>query len=70
MLVLSRKLDEVIFIGDVKVMVVEIRGDKVRLGIEAPPDVPVDREEVRNAKARSRSQKDGRVGGVIGSRKG
>lgn len=47
MLVLSRKKDEKIIIGDqITVMVIEIRGDKVRLGIDAPRDVTVHREEV------------------------
>ena len=47
MLCLSRKKNEVIRIGDnIKLMVIEIRGDKVRLGIEAPRDVAVHREEV------------------------
>jgi carbon storage regulator len=47
MLVLSRKKDETIFIGDdIEVMVVEIRGDKVRLGIIAPQEMPVHRREV------------------------
>ena len=47
MLVLSRHRDEAIVIGDdVRIVVVEIRGDKVRLGIEAPRDVGVHREEV------------------------
>ena len=42
MLVLSRKKDEAIVIGDdIKVFIVDIRGDKVRLGIEAPSDVSV-----------------------------
>lgn len=50
MLVLSRKKDEKIMIGDsITLMVIEIRGDKVRLGIEAPKDVPVHREEVYDA---------------------
>jgi carbon storage regulator len=50
MLVLSRKRDEQIIIGDsIIITVVEIRGDKVRLGIEAPPDVPVHRREVYDA---------------------
>lgn len=50
MLVLSRKKDETIVInGSIKVTVVEIRGDKVRLGIEAPRDVVVHRQEVLNA---------------------
>lgn len=47
MLVLSRKTNEAIVINDdIKVVVVEIRGDKVRLGIVAPKDVPVHRQEV------------------------
>ena len=47
MLVLSRKKSERIIIDDsIKITVVEIRGDKVRLGIEAPSNVPVHREEV------------------------
>lgn len=50
MLVLSRHRDEEIMIGDdIKVVVVEIRGDKVRLGIEAPSRVPVHRREVYDA---------------------
>ena len=47
MLVLSRKKNETIVINnDIIITVVEIRGDKVRLGIVAPKDVPVHREEV------------------------
>ncbi len=50
MLVLSRKKNECIVINnDVIVTVVEIRGDKVRLGIVAPKDVPVHRQEVFDA---------------------
>lgn len=50
MLVLSRQRDETIYIGDhIKITVVDIRGDKVRLGIEAPKDVSVHREEVYEA---------------------
>jgi carbon storage regulator len=50
MLVLSRKKNESIVINnDIVVTVVEIRGDKVRLGIVAPKDVPVHREEVYEA---------------------
>ena len=50
MLVLIRKKDEKIVIGDsITLMVIEIRGDKVRLGIEAPRDVTVHREEVYDA---------------------
>ncbi len=47
MLVLSRKKDESIVIAnDIVVTVIDVRGDKVRLGIVAPKDVPVHREEV------------------------
>ena len=47
MLVLSRKKNEQIMIGDdIVLTVVEVRGDRVRLGIEAPSDVPVHRYEV------------------------
>ena len=50
MLVLSRKKDEKIIIGDnIAIMIVDIQGDKVRLGIEAPRDVTVHREEVYEA---------------------
>ena len=50
MLVLSRKKDEKIIIGDqITLMVIDIRGDKVRLGIEAPKEVAVHREEVYEA---------------------
>ena len=50
MLVLSRKLNEKIIINNVvTVTVVEIRGDKVRLGIVAPKEVPVHRQEVYDA---------------------
>jgi carbon storage regulator len=50
MLVLSRQRDESIVIGDnVVVTIVDIRGDKVRLGIEAPGEVPVHRQEVYEA---------------------
>jgi len=53
-LVLSRKKNENIRIGqDIVVTVVEIRGDKVRLGIEAPKEVPVHRQEVFDAIQRS-----------------
>ena len=50
MLVLSRKINETIIINDnIVITVVDIRGDKVRLGIEAPKDVPVHRREVYDA---------------------
>lgn len=60
MLVLSRKKNESIIINDhITITVVEIRGDKVRLGIEAPKDVTVHRREVYEAiqnQLRSRQQ--------------
>ena len=56
MLVLSRKRDERIMIGDeISLLVVDIRGDKVRLGIEAPSDVTVHRKEVYEAIQRERA---------------
>lgn len=63
MLVLSRKPNEQIVIGDgIVITVVEIRGDKVRLGVEAPRDVSVHRKEValalRNAQHTESGQSD------------
>jgi carbon storage regulator len=56
MLVLSRKKNESIVINnDITVTVVEIRGDKVRLGIVAPKEVPVHRQEVYDAIHASKS---------------
>lgn len=50
MLCLSRKKDEVICIGEnIRIMIVEIRGDKVRIGIDAPADVEVHRLEIFQA---------------------
>jgi len=50
MLVLTRKLGEVIRVGDaVTVRILEVKGNQVRLGIEAPPDVRIYREEVYRA---------------------
>jgi len=50
MLVLSRQRDESIMIGDnVQITIVDIRGDKVRLGIIAPAEIPVHRKEVYDA---------------------
>lgn len=56
MLILSRKKHEVIMIGEITVMVVEIRGDKVRLAVEAPKDVPVHRKEVYDAIKKAAAQ--------------
>lgn len=57
MLVLSRHRDESIIIADnIVVTVVDIRGDKVRLGIDAPREVPVHRQEVFDAIVRENQQ--------------
>ena len=59
MLVLSRKKDEIIDIGDdIQIVVVEIRGGIVRLGISAPPDVTVHRREVTEAIAQEEAVTD------------
>lgn len=59
MLVLSRKKNESIVINDnIVVTIVEIRGDKVRLGIEAPRDIPVHRREVLDAILREQNLAD------------
>jgi len=55
MLVLSRHVDESLIIGnDIEIVVVEIRGDKVRLAIKAPRDISVHRKEVYDAIQRDR----------------
>jgi carbon storage regulator len=65
MLVLSRKKDEKIVIGDnVSIMVVEIRGDKVRLGIEAPREISVHRREVYDAIKRKEAEAEGEGDGA------
>lgn len=57
MLVLSRQRDESIIIGDnIVVTIVDIRGDKVRLGIQAPSEIPVHRREVFEAIQRENMQ--------------
>lgn len=57
MLVLSRHRDESIMIGDeIVVTVVDIRGDKVRLGIEAPTQIPVHRQEIYDAIQREKQR--------------
>ena len=52
MLVLSRRTNEKLIIGDglIEIVIVEIRGDKVRLGIAAPKDIAVHREELHKRK--------------------
>lgn len=60
MLVLSRDRDQSIMIGDnIEVFIVDIRGEKVRLGINAPAHVPVHRKEVYDAIRREKQGKSG-----------
>ena len=57
MLVLSRQRDESIMIGDdVEITIVDVRGDKVRLGINAPKNIPVHRREIYDAIQREKGQ--------------
>ena len=57
MLVLSRQKDESIMIGDdVEITIVDVRGDKVRLGITAPKHIPVHRREVYEAIQREKAK--------------
>jgi len=57
MLVLSRQKDESIMVGDeVEITIVDVRGDKVRLGITAPREIPVHRKEVYEAIQREKSE--------------
>ena len=63
MLVLSRQRDETIMIGDdIEITIVDVRGDKVRLGITAPPHVPVHRKEVYEAIKREKMASAGQTG--------
>jgi len=58
MLVLSRKKFDSVMVGDdVEISIVEIRGDKVRLGIEAPKEIPVHRREVYDAIKRDQEER-------------
>jgi carbon storage regulator len=69
MLVLSRQRDESIMIGDdVEITIVDVRGDKVRLGITAPKHIPVHRREIYDAIQREKAQKtEGEAQGVAGN---
>ena len=59
MLVLSRKKDESIMIGDdVEITIVDIRGDKVRLGINAPREISVHRKEIWEAIKREKEEQE------------
>jgi len=67
MLVLSRQIDETIMIGDnVELTIVDIRGDKVRIGIKAPANVTVHRKEVYDA-IRNENQQAAAFRGELGS---
>ncbi len=57
MLVLTRKIDEAIIIGDnIKITVLDIRSDSVKLGIDAPKEVPILRDELLTRKLKPRSR--------------
>ena len=65
MLVLTRRVDGSIIIGDpktpekcIEVTVVEVRGDQVRIGVQAPRSVSVDRKEIWEQKQKERKQED------------
>jgi len=61
MLVLSRERDESIVIGEgddkIEIIIVDVRGDKVRLGITAPKEIPVHRKEIYDVIQREKAQK-------------
>ncbi len=60
MLVLSRKKDESIVIdGNITITIVDVRGDKVRIGIDAPRDVTVHRQEVHESILREKNRLEG-----------
>ena len=68
MLVLARKVGQSIVINDnIQILVIEVRGDQVRLGIEAPRSIPVHREElleqIRAENARAAGEADAEVAG-------
>lgn len=61
MLVLSRQKDESIMIGDdVEITIVDVRGDKVRLGVNAPRSISVHRKEIYEAIQREQAEKENR----------
>ena len=58
MLVLSRDVNEVVVIGDsIRIVVISVRGSQVRLGIDAPTEIPVHREEVYDKIQRQQQRK-------------
>jgi len=63
MLVLSRQKDESIMIGDnVEITIVDVRGDKVRLGITAPREISVHRREIYDAIQREKAEQQEQAG--------
>lgn len=71
MLVLSRKKNESIVINDdIRIVVVEIRGDKVRLGVEAPAEVPVHRLEVFEAIKQMENRRNESIDGNLSTTSG
>ena len=59
MLVLSRQKDESIMIGDdIEITIVDVRGDKVRLGINCPRNIPVHRKEIYLAIQKEKAEKE------------
>jgi carbon storage regulator len=77
MLVLTRKLNESIMIGDeVEVTVVDIKGDAIKLGIDAPKDIKVHRKEIYLAiqhenidAAKASIERVGEIGGILKKKK-
>lgn len=62
MLVLTRKVGETIVIANnIRITVVAVQGDKTRIGIEAPPDVTVDRQEIHDKKVAKVSKQHGAI---------
>jgi len=62
MLVLTRAKDESIMIGDnIEILICDIRGDKVRLGITAPKDIPVHRREIYDRIREDRAELDNQL---------
>lgn len=62
MLVLSRKKNERIKIGDVEIVIVRINGERVRIGIDAPPGVPIVRGELEQIGGEPENDNDNRPG--------